>query len=57
MAKNKKLGSARRFGARYGRTLKYKVAEIEATQRKKHTCPYCRKPAVKRVFAGVWECR
>ena len=57
MADKKKLGSVKRFGARYGRRVKHKLAEIEAVQRGKHTCPYCRAQRVKRVAAGIWECR
>ncbi|MFH1174326.1 MAG: 50S ribosomal protein L37ae [archaeon] len=47
----------KRFGARYGRTVKEKFGKIEAEQRKKHLCPYCRKTQVKRVAAGIWHCR
>ncbi|MBW2996365.1 50S ribosomal protein L37ae [Candidatus Woesearchaeota archaeon] len=57
MAEKKKLGSVKRFGARYGRRVKHKLAEIEAVQRGKHICPYCRAQRVKRVAAGIWECR
>jgi len=58
MAKIKKeLGSIKRFGARYGRTLKLKLAKIEKEQRKKHKCPYCSSLHVKRVAAGIWSCR
>lgn len=57
MEKIQKLGSAKRFGARYGTRSKYQFAKIEREQRKKHKCPYCNKIAVKRVFVGVWHCR
>ncbi len=57
MAEKNKLGSAKRFGARYGRTVKHRLAKIEKEQRKKHKCPYCMKEGVKRVFAGVWHCK
>ena len=53
----KTLGSAKRFGARYGKTVKSKVAKIEAEQRRFHKCPYCTYEKVKRVSAGIWECR
>jgi large subunit ribosomal protein L37Ae len=52
----KKLGSAGRFGARYGRKIKKKVLEIERVMRSKHKCPYCQKPGVKRVSLGIWYC-
>ncbi|MBU0979981.1 MAG: 50S ribosomal protein L37ae [Nanoarchaeota archaeon] len=56
MQKNKGLGSAKRFGARYGRRVKHRLAEIEREQRKKHLCPYCRAPKVKRLAVGIWQC-
>lgn len=55
-AKTKKAGSAGRFGARYGVTLKQKVNEIEKRQKAKYECPACNKIAVKRKFKGVWQC-
>ncbi|MBR9692244.1 50S ribosomal protein L37ae [Candidatus Woesearchaeota archaeon] len=55
--KKKRLGSVKRFGARYGRRVKHKLAEIEAVQRGKHVCPYCRAPRVKRLAVGIWNCR
>ncbi|MBR9683371.1 50S ribosomal protein L37ae [Candidatus Woesearchaeota archaeon] len=47
----------KRFGARYGRRPKKKFAQIETEQRAKHKCPYCNKDAVKRIAAGIWQCR
>lgn len=52
-----KLGSAKRFGARYGTKPKYKFAKIEKEQRRKHKCPYCSYVQVKRVAMGIWQCR
>ena len=57
MEKVEKLGSAKRFGARYGTRPKHKFAKIEKEQRKKHKCPYCNKIAVKRIAVGIWHCR
>ncbi len=58
MAKIKKgLGSIKRFGPRYGRTVKLKLAKIEGEQRKKHKCPYCNSLTVKRVSSGIWYCK
>jgi len=56
-AKIDKLGSAKRFGARYGTKTKHKFAKIEKEQRKKHRCPYCNHVKVKRVAVGIWHCR
>jgi|TARA_Y100000310_G_scaffold169639_1_gene169855 large subunit ribosomal protein L37Ae len=57
MEKVEKLGSAKRFGARYGSKPKHKFAKIEKEQRKKHVCPYCNNLKVKRVSVGIWHCR
>ena len=56
MAETKKLGSVKRFGARYGRRVKDRFAKVEAVQRGKHICPYCKAPKVKRVAVGIWQC-
>ncbi len=56
MPEVKKYGSVKRFGPRYGRRIKDKVALIEELARKKHKCPYCKALKVKRVAAGIWNC-
>ena len=56
MAKKAGLGSIKRFGPRYGRTVKTKVAKIERMQRAKHKCPYCNHLKVRRESVGVWQC-
>jgi len=53
---NGKLGPTKRFGTRYGSTLKHKLAKIERLQRAKHKCPQCSKLRVKRVSYGIWQC-
>ncbi len=54
----KKLGSAGRFGVRYGGTLRRKVSNIEESSRGKHKSPFSgKKDAVKRVAYGIWECK
>jgi large subunit ribosomal protein L37Ae len=57
MGKKKKVGSAGRFGARYGEKIRSLIAGIEKIQRQKHVCPKCDMPHVRRVSAGVWECK
>ena len=57
MKTEEKLGSVKRFGARYGRKTKLKFSKVEAEQRKLHKCPYCSAIAVKRVAVGIWNCR
>ena len=53
----KKAGSGTRFGSRYGGTLRKKLSEIEKKQKTWQKCPYCKKLRVKRVSAGIWQCR
>ena len=56
MAKDKRTGSAGRFGARYGRVARRRVAEIERDMRDDHTCPECGKNRVDRKGSGIWQC-
>jgi len=57
MAKNRgTTGSAGRFGARYGRVARRRVAEIESDMRDDHACPECDEPRVERAGTGIWEC-
>ncbi len=53
----KKVGSAGRFGVRYGRKIRQKVADVEKKQKIWHKCPYCNKFKVKREAIGIWKCR
>lgn len=57
MAKTKKVGSAGRFKARYGRRLRQKITDVEKKQRKKQVCPYCKKINVRRLAYGIWLCK
>lgn len=53
---NQEVGSAGRFGARYGRVARRRVAEIEADMQDDHACPECDEPTVDRTDTGIWEC-
>ena len=53
----RKVGSAGRFGVRYGRSVRAKVAEVEKRQRQKQKCPYCSKLTAKRLAVGIFLCR
>lgn len=55
-SKTKKIRSAGRFGARYGKRAKSKLADVEEKQRKKQECPYCGKKGAKRLSKGIWKC-
>jgi len=56
MAQIDKLGSAKRFGARYGKKPKQLFAKIEKLQRSRHKCPYCHYKKVRRIAYGIWHC-
>ncbi len=54
--KTKKIRAAGRFGAGYGSTLKKKFSDVEAKQRIKQVCPFC-KGTAKRQSKGIWLCK
>lgn len=54
--KKKKAKAAGRFGARYGRRVRTKIAEVEGHQRKKQSCIFCNGIA-KRLSKGIWQCK
>jgi large subunit ribosomal protein L37Ae len=56
MVKTKKVKAAGRYGARYGRSVRRKIAEIESIQRKKQKCLFCNGVA-KRLSKGIWQCK
>lgn len=56
MAK-KKIGPAGRFGPRYGKMIRAAISKIEKEERKRHICPRCNLPYVKRISTGIWKCR
>jgi len=53
----KKVGSAGRFGSRYGSKIRQKILAVERIQKKKQKCPYCLKFSVKRLAKGIFECK
>lgn len=55
MAKTK-IGSVKRYGPRYGRTLKDRLATVEKEQKKNHRCPYCTYDQVKQQAVGIFLC-
>ncbi len=57
MGRTKKVGTAGRFGARYGKKSRQAMADIEKLQKQRHICPRCDMAYVKRVAKGIWECR
>ncbi|MBN1156117.1 50S ribosomal protein L37ae [Candidatus Woesearchaeota archaeon] len=57
MKSKSEFSTGKRFGPRYGGSLKNVFAGIEKQQRSKQLCQYCRNTQVKRIAAGIWECR
>ncbi len=51
-----KSASSKRFGPRYGKTVKSRLDSVESQQKKSYSCPYCNYKKVKRVSAGIWKC-
>lgn len=57
MASSKiRQGTTKRFGPRYGRTVKDKLDKVESMSKAKYKCPYCLSEKVKRQQAGIWMC-
>ncbi|MFA7708204.1 MAG: 50S ribosomal protein L37ae [Candidatus Pacearchaeota archaeon] len=56
MSRTKKVKSSGRFGARYGRSVRLKMTDIESVQRKKQECIFCNGIA-KRLSKGIWKCK
>ncbi len=50
------LGPVKRFGVRYGRTVKVRRAAVEVMQKNSTKCPFCNKHQVKRLAKGIWNC-
>ena len=57
MVKTKKVRAAGRYGARYGVSVRKKITDIEALQRKKQYCIFCKTGVAKRLSKGIWECK
>ena len=54
--KVKNVGTAGKYGARYGVKIRKQIDAIESEKVKKHTCPRCQHKSVKRVGSGIWRC-
>jgi large subunit ribosomal protein L37Ae len=53
----KKVGSAGRFGPRYGGVMRKAVATIEKPQKAAHVCERCGAAAVYRDGTAIWSCQ
>ena len=56
MAKEKTLKSGNRFGTRYGRKNRDRVAKIEQGHKGRQMSPFCNMRTVRRIAAGIWHC-
>jgi large subunit ribosomal protein L37Ae len=45
------------LGARYGRTVRKRLAQVEEYKRIKYPCQSCGGKSVKRISVGIWKCR
>mmetsp|Transcript_508 Transcript_508/g.461 ORF Transcript_508/g.461 Transcript_508/m.461 type:complete len:99 (+) Transcript_508:85-381(+) len=58
MAKHtKKVGITGKYGTRYGASLRKIVKRYEIQQKSRYMCSFCGKENVKRVAAGIWQCK
>ena len=55
--RTKKVGSAGRFGARYGVRIRKRIGDIELQSKGRHECPKCKAVALTREANGIWFCR
>jgi large subunit ribosomal protein L37Ae len=57
MGNTKKVGVAGRFGSRYGRGIRKRVIKVEEKQKNLAPCPSCGFKKMKRLAAGLFECK
>jgi large subunit ribosomal protein L37Ae len=57
MSHTKKVGSAGRFGPRYGALHRRTVGNIEKVQKAAHPCDRCGSVSVYRIHTGIWDCQ
>jgi large subunit ribosomal protein L37Ae len=55
--RTKKVGPAGRFGARYGVTVRKRIADVEIECKGRHECPVCHGVTMGRTATGIWVCR
>ncbi|MCD6248088.1 MAG: 50S ribosomal protein L37ae [Hadesarchaea archaeon] len=55
--RTKKVGSAGRFGPRYGTKVRKRVLAVEKGLRLSYRCPNCGSQKVRRAGTGIWRCR
>jgi large subunit ribosomal protein L37Ae len=56
MGRTKKIGPAGGLGARYGATVRRRYIDVAREVKRRHRCPQCNGPTVKRKSVGIWKC-
>jgi ribosomal protein L37AE/L43A len=56
MAASKRI-SSKKYGVRYGRTIRERLGKLEKARRESNQCPYCSYKSLVRVAAGIWSCK
>ena len=51
------VGSAGRYGVRYGKRIRKLVGDVEKIGKSRHMCPRCNMEYVVRESVGIWKCR
>ncbi|MCL4326294.1 MAG: 50S ribosomal protein L37ae [Candidatus Thermoplasmatota archaeon] len=54
--RTRKVGSVGRMGPRYGVRIRKQILDVEKLP-DTYLCPNCAAESVKRVSAGIWECK
>ncbi|MBA7501857.1 hypothetical protein ES706_00432 [subsurface metagenome] len=57
MPRTKKIGSAGRFGPRYGTKIRKLALAVDQKLQQSYKCPSCGAVKVKRVSTSIWKCR
>jgi large subunit ribosomal protein L37Ae len=57
MGNTKKVGTAGRFGARYGVRIRKRLLRVENKAKEPYACPFCGFSRTKREAAGLFVCR
>jgi len=56
MGNTKKVGTAGRFGARYGVRIRKRLLRVENKAKESYACPFCGFDRIKREAAGLFFC-
>jgi large subunit ribosomal protein L37Ae len=52
-----KVGITRKYGTRYGASLRKIIKKFEVQQHAVYLCPFCGKQSVRRLAVGIWACK